>query len=166
MRKRTFVTKLMAITLIFFFAGAGLAVAGHGWRGMGRGDGVRMQALMNLDLDDAQKDKIAVLIQAHRDEQRKSREQFQAYREKLRDLAAAQEFSEADYREVIREMAPMMEARAVSRARLRHEIRMVLTPEQRDELAEKRGRFGDRRGKHRKGRRHAALDDWPLRDAE
>jgi len=166
MKKKHNVKKMMVITLVILFAGTSVAMAGSGGRGMmGPGGGFHLRALMDLDLDDAQKENIAEIIETHQQERQKSKGRIREHREKLRSLMMADEFNEAEFRDVFREMAPVMEERAVARARLAFEVKNVLTPEQLDELKEKRGKYASRANRHRKGR-NAILDEWRQKDAE
>ena len=166
MRKNHNVKKTMVITLVILFAGVGAAMAGFGGPGMmGPGGGVQWRALMELDLDDTQREEIGKLIKAHRQERQDSKDSIRELRGELRDMVRAQDFKESDFRTVFRQMAPLLEERAVARAKLAFGVKSILTPDQLQELQDSRKKHGNRRGYHRKGR-DGALDEWIEKGAE
>ena len=119
MKKMYNVKQSMVITLVILFAGAGVAMAGFGGKGMmGPGSGVQWRAVMDLDLDDAQREDIAELIKTHRQERLNSKDNIRELREQLRDLDGAKDFNESEFRRIFNQMAPLLEERAVARARM------------------------------------------------
>jgi protein CpxP len=127
---------------------------GHS-RGVDRPMHERM--LEQLDLTDDQREQIDQLISAHRDSMRDRRDQMRTRRMQMEDLADAEEFDEAAIRDAARAIAEVDADMAVERARLRHEIHELLTPEQQAKAAEmlqKRREFVRQHGRDFRGGRH------------
>jgi periplasmic protein CpxP/Spy len=128
--------------------------------GGGGGHGERMlNVLLGLNLSDAQKHDIAVIMKTNRDEFKAVMGQMRDARRDVFDRINAEPLNEDAIRQAVRQLATVGEQAAVLRGRVFSEIKGVLTPEQRTALAEKRTRFEAKfeGGKHRGD---SLLDDW------
>lgn len=113
--------------------------------------------LEQLDLTDDQQEQIDRLTADHRSAMKDRRELVRDGRMAMRDLVHAEEFDEAAIREAAMAVAEAEADMAVERARLRHEIHKVLTPEQREKAAEmfqERREFVRQHGRDFRGGRH------------
>lgn len=137
--------------------GAGLAAhtqPGPGGPGIGqrRGPGgpggprgfTRDLGLRGLDLTDAQRDQVRAIMETHR-------EAFQQIGTRLRDAhrgmaqaAQADAVNEAEVRTRSTEVAAAMADQVILRARVRGEVLALLTPEQKQQLAERAARAAER----------------------
>lgn len=129
---------------------------GHGGHGGGFG-GLKM--LMHLDLTDDQKARVRDMLPAYRAEKDARQEALRSMRDKMWDLMEAERFDENEVRQAFREMAPLMEDMAVSRAQFMHDLKSILTPEQLARVKEKHMNRENRRGEHRRIR-ESMLDTW------
>jgi Spy/CpxP family protein refolding chaperone len=130
--------------------------------GEGPGFGPRgglIRALQQLDLSEAQKREVALIVERHREEGREKADALHEALEGLRGISEATPIDEDAIREAFGPVAAAGEEMAVHRARLIAELRQVLTPEQWETLKEQRG-SGLERMKERRNRRSRVLDDW------
>jgi len=148
--KRALVGTIAAMSLMGLPAGAALAGSGDGCGGgkhhatshMKHGGGGHM--LRDLDLTEEQREQIKEIKQSKKSAMREHRQTLRESREALRDAARGDDFDAAKVRELADAHAATMAELMVARAEAFHEVRNVLTPEQRQALAE-------RKAKHDKG---------------
>jgi len=119
-----------------------------------RGGRLRARA-KELDLTDEQKAEIREIVKSHAEEIKAAKEAVEAKRQALRDLVRADKVDESAIRKAADELGTAIGNGAVLRAKVRAEIREVLTEEQRakaDEMqAEPRKRGeGRKKGEGRK----------------
>ncbi len=143
-----FVTALVVGTVLA--AGGAFAAAGAGRDGgrecgghAGRGD--RFAKALGLSAD--QKAQIRSIFEKHRPELLPLRKEFAAEKRALRDMIHSEPADEAAIRAQVAKLAATGADLAVRRARISHEVRAVLTPEQTAKLKawrEKRDRKMDR----------------------
>ncbi len=121
------------------------AVAGGHERGK-HGDGkAHMQRMADeLDLNDTQREQIKALHAAHRASKDSRREARMAVRKKMQALVAADTFDEGAARALAAEQSAAITDMMVERARHHHQVRKLLTPEQREKFD----------ASHRGGRHH------------
>jgi Spy/CpxP family protein refolding chaperone len=156
--KRAFA--IAAVTLMILGAGAVFA-GGHGFghhramKAMGPGGGPGsgmaghlMRGLYRLDLSDEQWDQIRSIMEEARPGIQEQREAIRTVREQLRDLDPAA-FDEATVRAIAKKLAAPIEELAVLHQRVRAQVYSVLTPEQREELAQMRRQMEQRRQRMR-----------------
>ena len=150
---RLLITGLIVIGSLSF-ANFALARGGHG-----KGGGMHLKMLWNLDLSTEQKSAIGRMLPTYREEKEALREKKQAAREAMRVLMTAETLDENAIREASRAMAPIMEDMAVLRARFVFDLKDILSPEQVQRLQERREGGRDRRHEHRQYR-EAMMDTW------
>jgi len=137
------------------------AMRGHGYHGKhgGRGEhgmgGDRMggpgRAMMReLDLSDAQRDKLAELRNARSETMRAQAQAMREARRELRALGFSAEYDEAKARELAERAAKASAEMATLRAKAANDFYQLLTPEQRQKFGERMARFEQRR-EHRHG---------------
>jgi Spy/CpxP family protein refolding chaperone len=110
---------------------------GHG--GMERHHGAAHglhHLFQELDLTDAQKDQVKTLFSGAKEDSQEAREAYRDARKALHEAIHAEAFNEAAIRQAAASVATFEANRAVARAELFQEILKVLTPEQRQKLAE------------------------------
>jgi Spy/CpxP family protein refolding chaperone len=142
---------MVASVVLFFstvFALQVFAFGGHGRFGQCMG----MHALVQLELDKTQKAEIANIIEKVKPEIIALRDQIQQAREKRQSLQKSQAFNEDQARQAFQTMNPLLEDMFMLRAKMRNEIRSVLTEEQINQIEEKRDRRWQNRGERRKFR--------------
>lgn len=114
---------------------------GHGGPGFGPG---RPPFLRDLDLDEAQEDKVFAILHA---EAPYLREQFKAAskaREALRALASADKYDDAKAAALAKEAATAEANIALQHVRTQQKLLSVLTPEQRKQQADEKSRHPQR----------------------
>ena len=125
------------------------------FKGMrGERDGQRMQKLYKLlDLSDDQQAQIDAIQEKYRPVDTSKGRPGQAIMEQMQalDPASPDYVSQVGY--LIDQKNQIQNAHKLERAKMRHEIALFLTPEQRTKMKELRSEFKERRGKHREGRR-------------
>ncbi|HOI94014.1 MAG TPA: Spy/CpxP family protein refolding chaperone [Syntrophobacter fumaroxidans] len=153
---------LVSILVLFTMASVGATVAAAGPRGHGGGGGhggCMLGTLLSLNLSEAQKHDVAVIMKSNRDEFRTVVGQMREAKKALFDRINAEPLDEEAIRQAVRQLAAVGEQAAVMRGRVLSEIKAVLTPEQRAALADKRVRFGAMfEGRGHRG--NFLLDDW------
>jgi Spy/CpxP family protein refolding chaperone len=112
--------------------------SGYGHHGMS-GD-VMPRYLKRLDLTEAQRDRIFDIMHAQAPIMRNTAKTMQKAQSDLRDLTAAPDFSEAKAKELANAAAAAMGEMALNRAKTERQVFDVLTPEQRQQLAELKDR--------------------------
>lgn len=175
MRYAKWLTRMTVLSMVLTIAGTAVAGSGMergGRHGKNRGP-MGFHFLKRLDLTQEQRAQVRDIISAHREEMRSHADALAAARETLMETMEAESLDESAVREAHRALAGVKEEMAVLRARMFHEIKGILTPEQNARLvqmrAEKRERMKARR-EHRRARIDDRLpagpdpdDDW---DAE
>lgn len=142
---------MVASVVLFFstvFALQVFAFGGHGRFGQCMG----MHALVQLELDKTQKAEIANIIEKFQPEMIPLRDKIQQAREKWQSSVKSQAFNEDLVRQAFQAMNPLLENMFMLRAKMRNEIRSVLTEEQINQIEEKRARRWQNRGERRKFR--------------
>jgi Spy/CpxP family protein refolding chaperone len=134
---------------------------GRGQFGFGKG----MRALMDLDLTDAQKNRIAEIMDQYQPEIHMLKERIREARNLQETVAASEAFNEAQFRQTFKLMTPLLEDMAVLRAKMKNDITNELTSEQIDQLEENREK---RRAKRQQRRqfRQAMRKVWLDTDTE
>ena len=100
--------------------------------------------LAGLDLTDSQQQQIRQLLQQHRTEQQATQAD-KAARQQLHALLEAEYFDEATARQLLQQQQQQHLERHLSALKLQHQIRQILTAEQRAKLAEKRQKWQHKR---------------------
>jgi protein CpxP len=101
------------------------------------GRGPNLERLADrLDMTEQQRAEIKTMLDDSRQQMKGLREQMRANRAQLRDLTQQAEFDEAAVRNVADEQGDLKAEMIVLRARQRHEMKAVLTDEQRVKLDE------------------------------
>ena len=153
----------IAIVLVLALLAAPVLAQGPSGRGPGHGhfhgedSPMHERVLAQLDLTDEQREEVEQLMTDHRAAMKDRREQMRDRRMAMRDLIHADEFDEAAIRDAAMAIAEAEADVAVERARLRHEIHALLTPEQQEKAAqmrEKRREFVKQHGRGFHGGRH------------
>ncbi|MEA3360781.1 MAG: Spy/CpxP family protein refolding chaperone [Thermodesulfobacteriota bacterium] len=155
---------MVTSAVLFFstvFALQVFAFGGHGRFGHHMG----MRGLVQLDLDKTQKAEIANIIEKLKPEMIALRDQIQQAREKRQSLQKSQALNEDQVRQAFQTMNPLLENMFVLRAKMRNEIRTVLTEEQIDQIEEKRAQRWENRGERRKFR-HKMMETWLEMEAD
>ncbi len=108
----------------------------------------RMETI--LDLTEEQKGQLETLLNQRYQDKQDLREQMQASREAMREARNAETFNEADFRAKSAVQAELKTERMVENAKLKQQIRALLTPEQ----LEKADTLSGLMGGSGKGRHH------------
>ena len=112
--------------------------------------GQRLETMSTiLDLTEEQKNQLEALFNKQWQEKQPLRDEIQASRDELREAQTAANFNEADFRAKAARNAELKTEMMVARAKMKQEIRAILTPEQQ----EKADKLGGMMGDHNKGRR-------------
>jgi len=159
---------LMAASVILLFsavfASQVFAFRGHG--GHGRfGNFIAMHGLAQLDLDKDQKSEVANIIEKFQPEIAALRDKIHQARQKQQTLLRSQEFNENQVKQAFQTMNPLLENMVVLRAKMRNEIRTVLTAEQINQIEEKRGQRWENRDERRKFRQKM-MKTWLKMEAD
>ena len=163
MKRKTFLTAALAITIIFsMIITAQAKPFGGGKHGNGG-----MRALMQLDLSQDQKQTIYDILQKYQDEQEATRTSIREQRQEFFDTTSDGNFDEDKTRQAFQKSVPATEDAFVLRARIKSEINAALTTEQLEELQQIRVEHASRRqgGKNNEFKR-AKLETWLLMDSE
>jgi Spy/CpxP family protein refolding chaperone len=143
------------------FASQVFAFGGHGRFGHCMG----MHGLAQLDLDKTQKAEIANIIEKFQPEIYALRDQIHQARQTQQTLLKSQEFNEDQARQAFQAINPLFKDMFVLRARMRKEIRTVLTEEQINQIQEKRAQIWENRDERRKFR-HKMMKAWLEMEAD
>jgi len=100
--------------------------------------------LAGLDLSDRQREQIKQLAQQHRTEQQAMRRDNDA-RVQLHNLLLADQFDEVTARSLLQQHQHQQIERQIEALKLQHQVRQLLTPEQRLQLDEKREQWQKKR---------------------
>ena len=128
---------LLASSTAFGIASAASAQdmpGGH----MGRHGGGSMMHLRGLNLTQAQRDQVFKIYHDQAPAAHEQMKQVQAAREQLNQLAGADRFDEPSARQAADAQAKALSNLAVLRAQTMYRVREVLTPEQRQQLDQRR----------------------------
>lgn len=117
--------------------GPGFGDRGPG-HGMGREMGQGMGHLGGLGLTEAQQDKLFAIEHAAAPQRRQQRKALRQAHEALGALRDAAQFDEARAGAAARELGQAVAAQALLEARLHAQVMAVLTPEQREQLRQRR----------------------------
>ena len=105
---------------------------------MGRHGGGPMMPLRGLNLTEAQRDQVFKIFHDQAPAEHELVKQVRAAREQLMQLAAADRFDDARARQAADAQAKALSNLEVLRAQGMHRVREVLTPEQRQQLDQRR----------------------------
>lgn len=161
-------TRLTLLTLAAVFGVLSLAPAvvaqpgphgqrgGHGFHGGGdhhrAGHGF-FRALRQLDLTEAQREEIHGILQARKDDGEGDRQALRDARGALHEAVTTTPLDEAAVRGAAADLAALEADAAVARAETYNAVYDVLTPEQREKLAEIEATAAERREERREDRR-------------
>jgi Spy/CpxP family protein refolding chaperone len=146
---------IIMTVLLFLTAAAGSVSAGM----EGMGPPVPLHALMELDLTDSQKTRIAEILKAHEGDRAILKEKRAQIRTILSPVMINAAANEADIRDAFQMAAPLMEDLMVVRVQMKNELLSVLSEKQRQDLESAKKGHRHRRGKHRAVRQEM-LDAW------
>jgi len=136
------------VSAMSFADGAGCGRAGHymAHSKHDRGRGPNLERLADrLDMTEQQRAEIKAMLDDSRQQMANLREQMRENRIQLRDLAGKTDFDETAVRSIADEQGDLKAETIVLRARQRHEMKAVLTDEQRvqlDEMWKRKNRRG------------------------
>ena len=129
---------------------SGMMKHGGGHRGH---HGKDMGMMRGLDLSEAQRDQIFELRHALAPKMREEMKVVRASREQLREMAMAGSYDDAKVKELTEAGAAAKARMAQMRLKNQHEVFQLLTPEQREKMAEMRAKRGAGKGKRDNGER-------------
>lgn len=149
MTKRTNTIATLLAAALLGVSAAGTAVASP-WGGGGkqacahqsdkRGDMHR--AFKHLDLTEAQRDQLFEIRHAQRPAMREKMKELRKTRQTLRELATAETYDAEQVRKAAEQQASVQADLIVMRTEAKQKMMQLLTPEQKQKLAEKRQRHG------------------------
>jgi Spy/CpxP family protein refolding chaperone len=142
MKSRTALTVILALFMVFALAYSAQAKPyGPGFSN-GRPGGAldRLQSLLALKLTDAQQERMSSIIASYQDQRRNLWTQMRETRRNIREVLNATSFDEAKAREAYQSASVVREEMFISRAKMMAELKSVLTPEQLNQLKERRAR--------------------------
>ncbi|MDR2187625.1 MAG: Spy/CpxP family protein refolding chaperone [Azonexus sp.] len=134
----------------------GMAGPGVARSGMGMGGGWSHPGLARLDLTEAQRDRIFDIRHAQAPLQRDNMKAMMKARSDLRALAASPDYSEAKAKELADAVAAAAGKMALDRVKAERQIQEVLTPEQRQQLAQMKDERQERKARRGDGPRRKA----------
>jgi periplasmic protein CpxP/Spy len=102
-----------------------------------------MARLHGLKLSEAQEDKLFAIMHAQAPQRREHDKAIRKAHEALRDLGRADKFDDAKADAAARDLGQAVAADALQQARTEAQVRAVLTPEQREQLRQRRLRARD-----------------------
>jgi periplasmic protein CpxP/Spy len=100
-----------------------------------------------LGLSDAQRAAVRDIFSQSQPQLREVHDKLRANREALRALTAADALDENRLRTLAQEQGQLHAEMIVQRSRVHSEIHKVLTPEQRERMQERRGKFSEKKGR-------------------
>ena len=126
--------------------GPGHGPGGHGpeWHGFGGhgpgapGADMPFGRMHHLKLSEAQQDKLFAIMHAQAPQRREHEKAIRKAHDALRELGHADKFDDAKASAAARELGQAVAAEALLRARTEAQAQAVLTPEQREELRQRR----------------------------
>lgn len=128
MKVKTILVSITSGLLLISSLNPALAGNKGEWRQKMAGAGQHGQLWQQLDLTDQQRQQIRELMQAHR------AAKPTAQREAMQALLDAPHFDEQAARDILAQRAAQREQRQLAGLKLQHEIRQLLTSEQREQL--------------------------------
>lgn len=128
MKVKTILVSITSGLLLISSLNPALAGDKGEWRQKMAGAGQHGQIWQQLDLTDQQRQQIRELMQAHR------AAKPIAQREAMQALLDAPQFDEQAARDILAQRAAQREQRQLAGLKLQHEIRQLLTSEQREQL--------------------------------
>lgn len=144
------IAKLMfALSVITAASLSGAALA-HGHKGHDFDSGRHAQhapmkrLLAGLDLTDSQREQIKQLVQQHRSEFKRERPD-RVGREQLQTLLLAEQFDDSAARQLLQQQQEQVIEKRLAVLKLQHQVLQLLTAEQRQQLAEKREKWQQKR---------------------
>ncbi|WP_296295460.1 Spy/CpxP family protein refolding chaperone [Rheinheimera sp.] len=96
-----------------------------------------------LDLTDAQKTQVDALLKAHREQMLNKAERY-AMHEELQSVLISDTFDEAGVRVILEKQQAKKLEQEVAQLKLQHQIRALLTPEQKAKLDERKAKMRQR----------------------
>ena len=132
MKKKKLLVPILAVAIMVT-----CSMTAHG-RGFGHGHDKHgvwdrfsgMRFLLALNLTQAQQGKILEIMDKYREENNGLRQRMRKARSEIRDVIASEKLDEAALRNALRKTSSVREDIFVQRARMRAEIKKVLTPDQ------------------------------------
>jgi protein CpxP len=116
-----------------------MAHRGHGQHGMHRG----LPFLRGVKLSDAQREQVKAIMQQQQTQRREQHEQLRNAHEALRALAQSGQFDEGKAAALAQTAGQAMAAMALQQARTESQVIALLTPEQRQQMADAQARHRD-----------------------
>jgi Spy/CpxP family protein refolding chaperone len=144
-------TAALALTIVL--AGAFAADAMHfgrhsGFKGVMGSRILGLKTLIQLNLSDSQKSRILSIIEKYETDIESAKNNLREARHNIRAALQAGEFNENEIRNAYRQAAPIKEELLVMGAKMKAEMKTVLTPEQLQVLEERKAeRIEDMRGR-------------------
>ena len=142
MKARNVLTVILAFFLVLALAYSAQARAfGPGFNNGRTGralDG--MQTLLALKLTDAQQERMSSIIASYQEQRKNLWTQMREARRNIREVLNATSFDEAKARDAYQSASVIREEMFISRAKMIAEMKSVLTPEQLNQLKERRTR--------------------------
>ena len=99
-----------------------------------------MQTLLALKLTDAQQERMSSIIASYQEQRKNLWTQMREARRNIREVLNATSFDEAKARDAYQSASVIREEMFISRAKMIAEMKSVLTPEQLNQLKERRTR--------------------------
>jgi protein CpxP len=121
---------------------------GRGGRGWGGERGGGLEGLRGITLTDDQKAKIKQISESFRARTQSLHDELRAKRDELRQATEGNTFNEALATQKLQESAGIQAKLMGEQFRMRQEMQSVLTPEQKNQLEQKRAEFKARRANH------------------
>lgn len=122
----------------------GFGFGGHGHGAPGRDMPLgHMAALHGIKLTEAQQDKVFAIVYAQAPQRREHDKAIRKAHEALRELGRADKFDDAKAAALARDLGQAVAADALLRAHTEAQVLAVLTPEQREQLRQRRLRGRD-----------------------
>ena len=140
----------LTIVLAGAFAVGAMHFGGHsGFKGVMGSRILGLKTLIQLNLSDSQKSRILSIIEKYENDIESAKNNLREARHNIRAAIQAGEFNENEIRNAYRQAAPIKEELLVMGAKMKAEMKTVLTPEQLQLLEERkaerieeiRGRF-------------------------
>jgi len=160
MKSKNVVTAAVAVLIIgavAFAASAGPPGRGFGGRGM-KGKLGGLQAFLDLNLAEAQQVQMREIIGKYENERERLRENVMEAGKNISTVLRSATFNEEEARKAFRKASAIREEIFVMRARMMAELKAVLTPEQQQNLKDRRTR--------RLERMKSRLETWSEKAAE
>lgn len=147
--------KILGVVLVLAFALTKLSVAGDGphcrFHGKHAHKG-QMHLLKKLDLSDAQSADIKKVFESEKATMQSKREEKRALRKALRQVVHQQTLDQNKVNQIAEKMGALTKDMTLNRAKTKHQVYQVLTPEQQQKLTKlldkKHEKSCKRYGKH------------------